>query len=183
MPNTTLYQLPYAAPGDAADGAGNEQSMMSQTELAVRGQLAIVTLQQLFTSTTTLANVTSIVLPVVANAVYRFDLYLRYSTTAAGSIKIGWVAPASASMSWMLNALDSSVTASFSGISSYAEQTLASTPQLGENAANTMVANPRGLIITGATPGTIQLQAAQQASNATPAAILPNTRLRMWREV
>ena len=100
MPNTSLYNLPYAAPGDPADGAGNEQSMMSATELAVRGQLAYVTSNQTFTSTTTLANVTQIVLPVAANATYRFELFLNYGALAAAGIKIGWTVPAAASMVW-----------------------------------------------------------------------------------
>lgn len=183
MPNTPLYNLPYAAQGDAADGAGNEQSMMAQTELAVRGQFALVTSSQAFTSTTTLANVTQIILPVVANAQYRFELYFRYSSSTAGGIKIAWTAPAAASMSWLSGSLDSSVTAANSGITPYNELTLATTLVLGLNNTASMVGTPHGIIITGGTSGVIQLQAAQNASSATSATVLSNTRLRMWREV
>lgn len=166
---TTLYNLPYASPGDPADGAGNEQSMMSATELAIRGGFVVKPSNQTITSSTTMTNDTALFLPAVANATYLVDLDIFYGGLAAAGIKFGFTIPASASLSWTVGAMDPAVTTARVGGAVWTFLTGGDTASVGVNtvAGNALIARPHCILVTGASSGTIRLQWAQTTSNAT----------------
>lgn len=161
MPNTSLYSLPYAAPGDPADGAGNEQSMMTAVENTIKGPFVLTsTSNQNVINTASMVNDTQLFLPVVANATYQFWMDLRYGAASGVGIKIGFTVPAGSTMTWATYSLDGSVqTANFGGIH-VGNQTETSTPALGYNTANTTImhGHPQGTLFTSTSSGNLQFQ-------------------------
>jgi hypothetical protein len=188
MPNTTLYGLPYAAPGDPADGAGNEQSMMGAVELAIRGPYVIKGANQSISSANggiTQTNDLTLLLPVVVNATYVWSLDLRYGAATGVGIKVGWTVPAGASMIWSTGALDSTVTAASFGGVNLADLTAASTPSLGYNTAAATILHGRlqGTVTTVGASGSLQFQWSQTTLSATNTTVYAGSVLRMQRLV
>jgi len=108
-------------------------------------------------SNTTLQNVTEIALVLAANAVYDFRLDLQYGTNTTADIKIGWVGPSGYAMdiafmvfnvseTWVTGRTTESVVLGMGGTGNYAYFS--------------------GVLTTGSTAGTLQLQAAQNTSTA-----------------
>lgn len=181
---TTLYSLPIAAPGDPADGAGNEASMMNATEIAIRGQQAIKPTDQTVTSTVTPALDTALFLPVVGNATYEFYFDLIYGALAAAGLTLLIVGPASATATWSADGLANGVVIS-SGIVNRQDQPLGGSVVLGSAAttATNVHAYPRGILKTAGTAGNLQLEWAQGTSNATGTIMRAGSILKMKRIV
>jgi hypothetical protein len=180
---TTLYNLPYASPGDPADGAGNELSMMAAVDLAIRSPIIIKTNDQSIVSSTTPANDSQLVLPVLANATYEMDLDLIYAAVAStGMLKLAWSGPTGAVMGWCTYGLATTSTTS-SGSITMAHQAIGDNPVLGSAAANTtnVHCNPRGILTTSTTAGSLQFMWAQGASNASATIVKAGSRLKLKR--
>lgn len=118
-------------------------------------------------SVTTLQNDTDLVTPNLAvNGVYTIEALLFYSTVAAALFKAAFTFPAGAGLNWSSVSLDAGVTGASAGIVSRAVVG-SSALVMGCNAANFNAARISGLLIMGSTAGKLQLQAAQNVSNAT----------------
>jgi hypothetical protein len=131
---------------------------------------------QLANANTTLFNDTHLFLPMQTNAWYALDGMLVWESGTTGDIKFGWTVPAGAFMQrWSLIGIDTTATTLIGvtnvGISSSAGTTLAR----GGVAVGTMeVGHLQGLVQTAGTAGNLQLQWAQNASEAV------NTRLKQY---
>lgn len=181
---TPIYGLTYAGPADPADGAGNEQTFLTQADTAIAGLSSIMTAPQSFANNS-LVNVTTngtlaFQLAYLANSAYRIRLYLIYQALAAAGTKIAWVtSTAVTSFRWTANGLAASVTAATSGVILRASQVAADTVAIGAAGLGTDVtAEPYGWLVTGANPGTLTLQAAQvTTTGGSPTVIQAGSRL------
>lgn len=134
------------------------------------------------TSTTTMANDTSLTIGVQASAAYALTGYVIYSQNLAASattgIKIGWSGPASATLQWTSGGTDGPTSLTGQDVTS---QTLASTRSLPSNLGTFMTAIPFGYLATAGSSGSLSLQWAQVASNATGTIVRAGSWLRLRR--
>lgn len=116
-------------------------------------------------STTTLVNVTSLVLTVESNSTYIFDSTIIYDTNAAADIKVQFTLPSGTFIRvacWLSN---TALGATDATVFHNAQDTGLWTA--GGFAAGTFMSMlPTGTIITGATAGSMQFQFAQNTSTA-----------------
>lgn len=121
------------------------------------------------TSSTTLQNDDELFLTVEANATYIMDLLLLHDSdaTAAGDVKIGWSAPASATMNWGVHGANTAATSS-TGVTSVNMQTriISEVAAFGGGDSTGTTALAKGVLVTAGTAGTFRLQWAQETSNA-----------------
>lgn len=164
---TPIYGLPYAVPGDPADGAGNEASMMGAVDTALAGIRVRKTLDENVISSTVLQNDDALLAAVAANSSYWVQLYLIYTSPAAAFLKIGWTAPASATFDWTANGLGSTVSAASAGVIERASLAIAGSQVIGCDGATAVVALVQGWLITAGTSGNLQFQWAQGTSTAS----------------
>jgi hypothetical protein len=173
MPGATgIYGIPYATSGDPADGAGNEQSITAAIDTDLAGLFSRTSANQaLAASNITLQDVTNMSVTTAATSSYWVRALLFYQSPAVAPIKIGWSAPAGATLAWTSGALAASVTAATSGIIEKLAYAIGSVPVLGVDGAVTLVAMIDGWLGSGA-GGTFKLQAAQSVSNASQSTII-----------
>ena len=134
---------------------------------------------QSVTNSTVLVIDDTLQFPLLANAKYSFEMYLQFTTTAAGDFKFRHVGPAAPTLvsierrHWVpntttdVNALDSAFSAGDVAI---------------DGAAGTVgLIHMRGLIYNGANAGTFSLQWAQNTANGTPAIVKAGSFVRAFR--
>lgn len=138
---------------------------------------AVKSATQSVTSSTVPVNDTALVLPMAANATYIFDLIVIYTggPTGASDLSLGGNLPPGSTSSpfWWLgpnlaNGFQFGTNASLPGLLPF-----------GTNGAVPQVLTMHGSVTTGATAGNLQLQWAQNTSNATPTNVLPGSVLRL----
>lgn len=134
-------------------------------------QYAANTANQSVTSSTTMVNATNLSVPVVANATYVFECNLSVSGgNAAGDIKFGFTMPTGAQVDYGGQGLDIGLASAAVGtINAQGQENQTSPTTALVYGASTAVTR---VMITGqcrmsSTGGTLQLQFAQNASNAT----------------
>lgn len=136
------------------------------------------------TSSTALQNDDELVLPVEASAVYEMALVLFHDSdaTVAGDIKIAWTGPAGAALSWGVHGANTSVTTS-TGVGSVNMQTrtIAEFASFGGGDSAGTTALAFGTLTTAGTAGTLQLQWAQETSNAVATNVRAGSRLTLRR--
>lgn len=131
-------------------------------------------------SGSTLANDSALFLPLLANAVYDFELVLGYNGGTLGSsdLKFAWVIPSGATMGYAVygNTTGGSAT-------SAPWYTQSSTPAaLGTNGTSTPVgAVMSGTVAVSSTAGTLQLQWARNAGSGTAPTVLAGSVLVAWQ--
>lgn len=119
------------------------------------------------TSSTTLANVTGMVTDTLQPGTYRFHIYLDCTSGASGGTKIAFKF-GTASMLTSIDAVAKAFTASAVAVTRATTATDQASLQAA-TAANIAI-EVTGTVVVG-TAGTLQLQAAQNASNATTTSI------------
>jgi hypothetical protein len=129
------------------------------------------TTDQSVTSSTTLVDATGLSVQVAANVSYDVWALLRLSGIPAGSIKVGWVAPAGATFDWFQSGEQSGATTRIDS-SFYGALTLSDTAIYPGITGFNTIANPFGQLITAGTAGTFKIQFAQSVSNGTASSIL-----------
>jgi hypothetical protein len=125
--------------------------------------------QALATTSTTLQNVTSMSWTLTASAVYLFDLVFMFNAGITPDIKIGWTYPTSTTMAWGGIFPDTGGT-----YSAQAGLTQASTQAIG-GAGAARQARFAGTVTVSSTAGALQLQAAQNTSDASTVSVLTGT--------
>jgi len=124
------------------------------------------TADQTVNNSTTLVNATDMVLPVNVNDIYKFEILVRMEATAVADMKVGWTVPAGATMSWREG------------------PTSAPTPELTDSSTDLMsgsgagvdaIGSYHGVIIIGATAGSVQMQFAQNTAEVSDTKLLTNT--------
>jgi hypothetical protein len=140
------------------------------------------TSDQAKTSDAALANDAQLVVAVVANAIYLFDLFLVYDGAATGDIQFKLVPPAGATLLWVPIGFPSSAAGTSSTVKMPKEGTAADTfGAVGTGAGNIVVMTPRGILRTGASAGTLQLQWAQGTSDGTATTLYTDSWIRAQR--
>lgn len=151
--------------------------------LRTRGQYLTtrVAADQILTaSTTVLQNVTSMVatLPGTVGAIFSWQGYVLYDATTAADIKFAFTIPAGATMRWAMNALGPGGTnpiyTSISG-----SGTAISIGALG--IGSVLYAPFVGELTMGATAGNLQMQAAQNTSDASVTTVYTRSFMEVWR--
>jgi hypothetical protein len=133
---------------------------------------------QSVTSSATLVNDDALYIALLADAEYRFDLWLLYEGGTQGNsdLKWAWTGPSGYTINYTLNGVGTGGVGTpgfVRGAAGGSVGTNGSTNQLGV----LMV----GTITTGSTPGTLQLQWAQNTPNATATTVLPGSQLSAWQ--
>lgn len=136
--------------------------------------------QVLTASSTVLQNVTSMVatLPGTVGAIFSWRGCVFYDATTTADIKFAFTIPAGATMRWGMNALGpggtnpiyTSITGSGTAISIGA---------LGVGSVLYAIFN--GEVTMGATPGNLQMQAAQNTSDASVTTVFTRSFMEVWR--
>jgi hypothetical protein len=98
---------------------------------------------------------------VAANSTYRFTVDLVYNSNATADIRVGWTAPAGATMSWTAMGLDSGL-----GFLSTGGQAIGAVLGFGGDATDRLV-KLSGIFTTVATAGTLTLVWAQLVANVS----------------
>jgi len=133
-------------------------------------------------STTTMANDGALTIGVQANAAYALTGYIIYSQNLAASsstgIKIGWSAPVGSTLQWTSGGTDGPTSLTGQDVTS---QSLAQTRSLPSNLGTFMSAIPFGYLATAGSAGTLALQWAQVASNATGTVVRAGSWIRLRR--
>ncbi len=139
------------------------------TELRpVRG---LVTADQTFTpSSTTLQNITELALPVAASTNYEFDAVIFYDTGTTPDIKFAATFPSGATFTWGPASLKFDGTDFQSQFTAKHRQTAGTNTELaaaGLGSGTVVNIQLRGTLKVSTTAGTLQIQGAQNTSNAS----------------
>lgn len=136
--------------------------------------------QALTPSSTVLQNVTNMLaaLPATAGAIYRWRGTVFYEASTAADIKFAYTIPAGASMRWGISSLNTAGTQP-TYTTATASGTAMAAGALG--VGTVMMAQMTGEVTQGANAGNLQLQAAQNAADATNINIFDRSYLEVWR--
>lgn len=140
--------------------------VVTADELAARQTtIAIKTVDESLASNTTLQNDDELFVTVAANTTYKVEAVLIYSGATTGDMKVAFTWPTSATMPWGL--LGYTTALAFQAVAFSAPSS--GTPfSVGCNGAgNDLVLYLSGTLTVGSTAGTLQIQWAQAASDAT----------------
>lgn len=132
-------------------------------------------------SNTTLANVTDLVaaLPTANGAIFGFQAVVFYDASTTADIKFAFTIPTAATMRWGL--IGAGITTF--GDPTWSTQTTSGTAlAVAANGVGTvLVARIEGELTLGANSGNLQLQAAQNTSDATATTVFQRSRMQVWR--
>lgn len=129
-------------------------------------------------SGSTLANDSALFLPLLANAVYDFELVIGYtgSATGSGDIKLAWTLPSAATVGYTIYG------STTSGSATDAPWVTSTSAQaLGANGATPVGAVLSGTVATSTTAGTMQLQWARNSGSGTSPTVLAGSVLLAWQ--
>lgn len=133
-------------------------------------------------STTTMANDSELSLSVEANATYALTSYIVYSQNlaagASAGIAIGWSGPTSATLRWTSGGTSGPTATTTQDVTA---QPIGSTRSLPANLSTFMAAMVFGKLVTSSTAGTLYLQWAQVASDATPTIVRSDSWMQLRR--
>lgn len=126
---------------------------------------------------TTLSDLTGFAISVTAGAVYRFRLFLRYNSATAADLKLGWTFPTGLTMAYGADQIAAAGTAY-----TWGNFNQTSNPTFeGAGTGTTRVAYLAGSITVSSTSGVLQLQYAQNTSDASNTVVKDGTELIAWR--
>lgn len=142
----------------AADTAlGGRVTVLEGLELA---RAYVVTGQQLTSNSTTFQNVTNMRLPLAVNQAWQFVLHLTYLSTVTADFKFQFTVPAGAVLNF------STLSIVQGGVQNFIGSAGAATSFMADGTASNVTIVIMGTVISGATPGDLQLQAAQNTATA-----------------
>lgn len=138
------------------------------------------TADETINNNSTLQNDDHLFVPVAANRVYTFEAVLFYSTNATANLKAAFTFPAGATLSW------APITYTTLGTNTLYESAI-NTWQGASGTANPLggggdypMALLRGMLRTGSTAGTLQLQWAQNSATAVNSTVKADSYIEMW---
>lgn len=129
------------------------------------------------TSSTTLQNDDELFLAVEAGGLYILDCWVEFTATSGVDIKVAWTFPAGSSMNY--SALGTGIT----NYTDYDSSVVAGGTSRGArgNGATPQGISSRGHLQASSTAGTLQLQWAQNTSNAAATTVLAGSWIRLNR--
>jgi hypothetical protein len=186
-PNYGLYKPdPDPTTGDFVNVVTDINNNMDTLDTQLKGVADSVrtvlmvrkTADKSITSDTALQADNHLFLPLAANSVYFMDCFFMYNGLAAAGIKFDWTGPAGFSTDWAGYGVN------FGGpLNDYdvVEQSLAGGRAYGGNGAVDMTMQPKGIVGTAGTAGTLTLRWAQQVLSATPTILRTNSIVRLMK--
>jgi hypothetical protein len=148
------------------------RSMFLSTRIAVD--------QVLTASSVVLQNVTNMAaaLPGVNNSIFRWRSHIFYDATTVADIKFAYTIPAGATMRWGINAIGpGGVNPIYTAITGSGTATSVGALGIG----SVMIAMVEGEVTMGVTAGNLQLQAAQNAAEASVTTVFARSCMEVWR--
>jgi hypothetical protein len=164
----------------AADGSFSVGSRKVLTDLDIP-RLAKSTADVVVNNSGSLVAATGLVFNVAANAVYEVEGAIIYAASTAADITFGWTYPASAAMDWSANGLSTGTTSPTSSVARQPKGISETSPIGGAGVASKIFAYPKGLLVTGATAGVLQLTFAQLVAEASDATVFAGSYLKLTR--
>lgn len=147
--------------------------------------MAIAGSDKSVTSSTTLAAVTGLSVPLAANTTYVWDGYFGYTAAEAGDLKVAFTAPSGATGSWSLHQLVSTSTGGTGDLDARRETTYGtSTTQVAggsDSGSGQMACLPHGHVVTSSSTGNLTVYVAQNTSSATATVLSGGAWLRVQR--
>jgi len=135
------------------------------------------------TSSTVLADVAGLSIPVTVNRVYEMSLLCIYTAAGgagAGQFKLGWTAPAGATMDWGITGKLVNDASGVSGVTTFDGGFITDARSFGAAGTGTLISlTACGRLVTAGTAGNFKLQAAQVASSASATTVRRGTTLRL----
>jgi hypothetical protein len=171
-PNTTVdYLVTYTA-ANTLTMVGFRSASSTGIGVPVGG-LATGTFSQ--ASNTTLTSVTGMVASVVAGGQYAFEIYAAVTNAAGGGIKLGMNGGTATMTSFLADTFSYSTTT----LEAETNITAISSPLVGSTTACTVVMSTGSFVVNAG--GTVQVQAAQNASNTTATGVTNGSSLVLTR--
>jgi hypothetical protein len=166
--------MPFRAFSDdeVLDGAAVNRYWVQQVH-------ALKTADETVTSSTTAQNDDHLLVPLLASTKYWVEFFIIYDAVQAADLKIQWSVPAGSTLRWTHGGLGTSVTTTIGEVSRlFRDHTQIGTIGGPSASGGTLaVVSGEGWIDVGGTPGNLQFQWAQNASNATGAVVKANSLL------
>lgn len=162
---------------DAYDGANN----VSLHTRSLHARVQMGANQLLTISNTTLQNLTALVVAVPTAGTYDFRGVFFYDSSTVADIKFAINTPVGVDIRWAAIGLASgagAVTGDFTSLSTSVTSALIVG---GGGVGNVIAATCEGTLVTGGTAGNLQLQAAQNTSDATQTTVRQYSRFEVWR--
>lgn len=117
-------------------------------------------------NTTTLTNDGELILPVSANTKYALLASIHYDSSTAADLKLFFTTPAGSTLAWTTFGLDGAATAVFGNLNVGAGVGVTGVVA-GAGVGTRVACLANGSIVTGASAGNVQLQFAQNVSDAS----------------
>lgn len=152
---------------------------MAAPDLAFRPLFARKTADVSVTSNQTLADDADLHFPLVASAVYEFELVLTYDGPAAGDIQVAFTVPSGSTIVWRsLGFNNSTAGVTNVGINSVVVTASGTSTSCGAVAIGTKTTfGARGIVRVGATAGNLMTQWAQLTSTGTATTVFTDSYL------
>jgi hypothetical protein len=133
-------------------------------------------------SNTVLQNLTNLAVPLpgTAGAIFQFQAVVFYNSNTTADIKFAFTIPAGATMRWGIHALATGAGGISGDMVAGSISVSGNTVAVGGAAADAM-ATFFGEVTMGATAGDLQMQAAQQTSDASATNVMTRSRIHAWR--
>lgn len=143
-------------------------------------QIRLAAPQALTPSSTALQNVTGMVVALPTAGTFRWRSTVFYDASTTADFKIAYTIPAAATMRWGMSALGTA-----GNVPTYTTATAsAAAISIGALGVGTVtMAQMEGEITMGGTAGNLQMQAAQNTSDATNVNVFERSYLEIWREL
>lgn len=144
------------------------QEVLASTVTEIMGRSAVKTSDTTVNASTTLVDATGLSLTLDADSTYILDSYIAYSSGATPDIKFAWTIPTGMTGHWALFGQTSSATGSVGSMDMrHATSFTTALAAAGSGSfSSLMVVLPRAYLVTDSA-GTLQLQFAQNTSNAS----------------
>jgi hypothetical protein len=170
----------WVSEGKLFGDVDGETTLLGGTNL--ENLFARKTADQTLNSTTTMTDCTDLVVPAAANAVYMVSTGILYLSNTAADIRFGWTVPAGASGHWHPGGASSGIADGQTDTSlRFGTVSWTTVNAVGASAAVDLYAQPGGILVVGATAGTIQFRFTQQASTAVDTTVKANSWLKAER--
>lgn len=162
---------------DVWDGSA-DISLFSRSLFALKRKAASQTLL----SNTTLTNDNTLFVALPTAGTFGWRCWLLYNSSLTADIKLTYTWPAGATATWSGMGLASTATGTSGDINMAAVTVSGTTLVFGGAAANSVILL-EGEIVMGGTAGNLQLQWAQNTSDATNTSVLARSRMMVWRSL
>lgn len=159
----------------------NGANHISLYERAVFGVGRLASTQTLTASSTTLQNITGMVVAMPTSGVFSFRGVFYYNVTTAADIKFAFTIPAGASIRW--GGLGAATSGGAIGDGNWFTTTGGGNSLSfgGGGIGTVMMCIVEGEYFTGGIAGNLQLQAAQNTSEASVSTVVDGSRFEVWR--